>query len=203
MNVLDINDNYINELPNEYKRAYLDYKRGLFDVEPWGSHQPLLIHLVNTITEGSVIELGMGDNSTPLLHLLCEKLGRKLFSYDFDNDWYLKYKHLENDFHKLFWLDEKKFFNDEYELNKNKYSIVLIDSHPTWTRQYAINYFMCCADYLIVHDTLYINKNGEFISDNDYNFGLYKNVLHFNKVSRVSTFFTNKEITEEIMKIFN
>lgn len=194
-----MNDKYINELPDIYKKSYLDYKRGLFDTEEWGSHQPLLIHLVNTITKGDVFELGIGDNSTPLLHLLCEKLGRKLFSYEFDKTWYEKYKSYENDNHKLFLLDTKKFRNNEYIFNKC--SIGFIDSHPAWTRQHAINFFVNGAGYLIVHDTSYV-VNGVVRSDNNYNFSLYKNVLHFKKVNRVSTLFTNKEITEELNKIF-
>lgn len=196
---LNINDKYIDEFPDEFKKSYLDFKNGLFDTEEWGSHQPLLIHLVNTITEGSVIELGMGDNSTPLLHLLCEKLRRKLFSYDFDNNWYNKYKLYENDNHKLFLLDENLFRNNKYNFDRS--TIMFIDSHPDWTRQHAIYFLRNYADYFIVHDTSYV-KDGVVCSDNNYDFDFFKNVLHFNKVSRVSTLFTNKDITEELNKIF-
>jgi hypothetical protein len=195
----EINDKYINELPDNFKRSYLDYQKGIFDTEPWGSHQPLLIHLVNTITDGSVIELGMGDNSTPLLHLLCEKLGRKLFSYEFDSNWYYKYKPYENINHKLFLLDENLFRDNKYVFERS--SIIFIDSHPAWTRQHAIYFLKDVADYFIVHDTSYV-KNGVICSDNNYDFSYYKNILHFNKVNRVSTLFTNKEITIELDKIF-
>ena len=90
-----INDKYIEELENNYKICYLQYIKNE-NVDNWGSHQPLLIHLVNTIAEGPVLEFGMGDNSTPLLHLICEKQKRNLYSYDFDANWLNKFKHYEN-----------------------------------------------------------------------------------------------------------
>lgn len=197
----NINDKYIDELPDEFKKSYLDYKNGLFEIEPWGSHQPLLIHLVNTVTEGDVIEFGIGYNSTPLLHFLCEKQNRNLFSYEFDFEYYKNFKHYETDNHKIFFLNENKLANNEYKLNDKHYSIALIDSHPSWTRQYAINYFSSFVDYLIVHDISYM-KNGIVESDNDYNFNLFKNVLIFNKINRTSALITNKEISDDISKIF-
>lgn len=196
---MNINENYISELSDQYKKSYIDYKNGLFNTEEWGSHQPLLIHLVNTITEGNVLEFGMGDNSTPLLHLLCEKHQRKLFSYEFDSNWFPRYKHYENDNHKLFLLNENNFRNNEYDFEKS--SIAFIDSHPVWTRHHLIEFLKDKVDYLIIHDTSYA-PNGIVEAYNDYNFDSYKNVLHFDKVSRVSTFFTNKDIPEEISKIF-
>jgi hypothetical protein len=194
-----MNDKYIEELPDAFKRSYLDYKNGLFNTEEWGSHQPLLIHTVNTISTGSVIELGMGDNSTPLLHLLCQKLGRNLFSYEFSKNWYNKYTSYENDFHKLVLLEEKPFKNNKYPFPKA--SVMFIDSHPAWTRHHAIKFLKGYADFFIVHDTTYV-QDGKLTSDNNYDFSDYKNVRHFAKVNRTSTLFTNEEIPIELEKFF-
>jgi hypothetical protein len=196
-----INDKYIDELPDIYKKSYLDYKEKIFETEEWGSHQPLLIHLVNTITDGDIIEIGMGNASTPLLHLLCEKLGRKLFSYEFDDNWIAKYRSFENDNHKMFLLNETMFSHNEYPLNQNKYAIALIDSHPVWTRQHSINFLKDSVDYFVVHDAG-LMENGVLVPQNNYNLSFFKNVRYFEKVKRVSALATNKEITEELNKIF-
>jgi len=196
-----MNDKYIDELEDKYKLSYLDFKKGRFNTEEWGSHQPLLIHTVNTITEGSVMELGIGDNSTPLLHLLCEKQGRKLYSYEFDEQWYDKYKHYENENHELFLITGRQFKDKEFSLHWLHHSILFIDSHPSWTRQWTIDNLTDNADYFIVHDTYY-TQNGQIKSDNNYNFDKFKYVKHFNKVNRVSTLFSNKEMPSSLTEIF-
>jgi len=198
---MKINDKYINELPDIYKKSYLDYLTGTSNTETWGSHQPLLIHLVNTITDGNVIEMGMGDNSTPLLHLLCEKQGRKLYSYDFEEKWFNKFLNYQNDDHRIFLLNENLFKQEIYKFEFH-YSIAFIDSHPAWTRQHSIDILKDKVDYFIIHDSFW-NENGKISKLNNYNFNAFKNVLHFTKVKNGSSVFSNKEFPEEITKIFN
>ena len=53
---IPINDQYVQELSKEYKKAYLDYQAGKSNIDSWGSHQPLLIHVVNTIIKGDVFK---------------------------------------------------------------------------------------------------------------------------------------------------
>ncbi len=196
-----MNDKWMEEVEESYKQSYLDYKKGLFDTEEWGSHQPLLIHTVNTITEGSVMELGMGDNSTPLLGLLCEKQERMLYSYEFDKGWFNKYENYESDYHKLFLLSEWGFRGKEYPFSWLHHSIIFIDSHPQWTRQYALNKLRDDADYIIIHDVSYM-RDGIRVSDNNYDFSGYKNVLIFDKVNRTSALLSNKDIPDELKAFF-
>jgi len=200
---MNVNDKYVDELPDEYKRAFIQYKRGVFKTEHYGSHQPLLIHLLNTITDGNVIEFGIGNNSTPLLHLLCEKLKRKLFSYEFECDWYDKFKSYENENHKLFLLDDKTFKTNKTPFNEKLYSIAFIDSRPAWTRQHAINLLKNHVDYFVVHDVAKVMENGEIIPMNTklYDFSCFKTVLMFKEVDRATALCTNKEIPEELKNI--
>jgi hypothetical protein len=204
MSRVNINDKYINELPDNCIKAYLHYKEGKFVTEHYGSHLPVLIHTVNTITEGNVIEFGTGLYSTPVLHLLCEKLGRKLFSFEFNSEYYEINKSFENDNHKIFLLDEIMFRNNEYLFTQDKYAIALIDSSPSWTRQVAINCLKDSVDYFIVHDVAKILKNGTIIPMNTklYNFNYFKTVLMFKKIDRATILCTNKEIPENLMEIF-
>jgi len=191
-----MNDRYIDELPDIYKVSYSRYMEGHFRVDDYSSHQPLLIHTVNTITGGDVLELGMGDNSTPLLHLLCGKLNRKLFSYETDMEWYNKYKHYESNDHKILPYDLNKFKN-----NDHRYAIAFIDLDTLDTRQRAIYALKDSVDYFIIHDVLEF-KYGQFILYNNYDLSYFKNILHFIKVSRTSVLCSNKEIPEELKMIF-
>jgi hypothetical protein len=47
----------------------------------WGSHMPVLLKILG-ISEGPVLEMGIGPFSTPFLHILCQQAGRKLVSYE-------------------------------------------------------------------------------------------------------------------------
>jgi len=142
----------------------------------------------------------MGDNSTPILHLLCGKMGRKLFSYDFDPTWLDKFKSYENDNHKILLLYENLFQKNLYKF-PNKCSVAFIDSHPPWTRHHALSTLRDCADYFIFHDSFW-NENNKISRLNLYDFSYFKNVLHFTKVKNGTTICSNKEIPEELAKIF-
>ena len=47
-----------------------------------GSHVPLLASVVAIARPGPVLELGVGDMSTPLLREMCRAMGRELVSVD-------------------------------------------------------------------------------------------------------------------------
>src|SRR5688572_9286028 len=52
----------------------------------WGSHLPALLACV-AVTDGPVLELGIGHFSTPHLHALCGAMGRQLVSVEQDDEW--------------------------------------------------------------------------------------------------------------------
>jgi len=58
--------------------------------DPYGTHQPVLYEAVMR-TSGPVVEFGIGYNSTPWLHKLCD--GRKLLSAETDIRWLLAFLH--------------------------------------------------------------------------------------------------------------
>ena len=66
----------------------------------WSSHLPALLAACEHTT-GTVIECGMGDGSTPVLHDLCARMGRVLWSYDHDPAWVDKFRHFETDSHHM------------------------------------------------------------------------------------------------------
>ena len=191
-----INDKYIDELSNTYKQSYLEYMKGVYYTERWGSHQPVLIHALNTIVVGNVLEFGMGYNSTPIMHLICEKQNRKLLSMDSSEEWFNKFIQYKNDNHEMFVFTTDKILNKEYDFFNKKYSIVFVDAAPAWIRQKFIQLIKENTDYIIVHDTE--DKINYF-----YDFSSFKHVFCFNKVSVFTSILSNlDDIDENLVKIF-
>jgi len=191
-----LNDKYIEELPDQFKQSYLDYKQGIYEIEPWGSHQPVLIHTLNTITEGNVLEIGMGFCSTPLIHLICQKQNRNILSLDYEQEFFKKLSSYENDKHKMFVFTINKLLNKEYDFFKERFSIVFVDASPGWIRQKFIELIKDNADYIIVHDT-------EAIKEYSYDFSMFKYVLPFTKVKKQTSILSNLDtINKNLLQIF-
>ncbi len=73
-------------------------------IEAAGSHFPVLAAAVaRTAGQGPVLELGMGDYSTPMLHLLCHD--RLLVSADNSARWVARYEAFRSPRHELHFVD--------------------------------------------------------------------------------------------------
>jgi hypothetical protein len=66
----------------------------------WGSHIPFLIDVFNN-SVGSVLELGIGVFSTPLLHSLCIDNKRMLVSYENNPEFFNMHATFVNEFHQI------------------------------------------------------------------------------------------------------
>jgi hypothetical protein len=121
-----------------------------------GSHLPILMKIIN-MTDGDVLELGMGLFSTPYLHWACYEKKRKLVSYE-----------NKKDFYELFIFDDKREINNGYDYHEIKFvenndwdsidlsghwGVVLIDHNPGPRRKEEIKRLVDSADYIVVHDT--------------------------------------------------
>ena len=113
----------------------------------YGSHIPVLINLLE-ISDGDVLEMGMGYFSTPLLHWFCRMQNRQLFSYENDPRYYSIFSGNVFDFHKMTLVDDW----DRTEIDK-KWSIVLIDHAPPARRADDIRRLANVAEYIVIHDT--------------------------------------------------
>ena len=132
-----------------------------------GSHIPVIIKVMQ-ISNGPVLELGTGLNSTPVFHWLCNEMGRKMDSYESNRMFYRVAWNYENDFHKVYKIDNNDW--DSLKIDQH-WGVVFIDHAPGVRRNVEMQRVANYADYVIVHDT-------EAKSDWHYNyfkaFPLYK-----------------------------
>jgi hypothetical protein len=112
-----------------------------------GSHLPLLIKLVNS-TPGPILEMGMGLNSTPVLHWLCTHQKRQLLSLENDEKWFDYDKYYENEYHHIELVKDW----DKVDIFSRYWSIVLIDHRPALRRRIDAVRLKDQADYILLHD---------------------------------------------------
>jgi len=200
-----INDKYIELIKDEHKRSYLEYKRGNTILSAYSSHQPVLIHVLNTITKGKVLEYGVGWHSSPIMHTICGMQGRKLISVDTDKIWMNKFADYKNDNHELLFLREQELGKWKHEIFKSNYSIAFIDGAPGLMRQVFIEKTMDYVDYFVVHDTEEVSRGVKypFPSPYNWNFSMFKHVYHLKREGPgVSVLSNVDEFNKDLLAIF-
>ena len=113
----------------------------------YGSHLPALIRLVE-ITEGPILELGIGLYSTPYLHYACLPSKRELTSYENDEAWFKTFKDCRTNFHEV------NLVEDWDSLMFDKFwDIAFIDHGPDDRRKDEALKLRNNANYVILHDS--------------------------------------------------
>jgi hypothetical protein len=113
----------------------------------FGSHLPVLMKAV-ALTDGPVLEMGMGNCSTIFLHWACATKKRPLVSYENDPMRFRWAREFECDFHEVHCI------NDWTKVDINQpWDVVLIDHHPVRCRLGAIRTLANVAKYIVAHDT--------------------------------------------------
>ena len=202
-----MDDKYMDLIAEENKEAYLWYignDKSNKNI-PFGSHQPILIHLLNTITEGDVMEFGVGIHSTPIMHTICAQQGRKLLSIDNDKEWFNPNEKYRTKDHEMNLFDNDKLLRCEYDFFNRNFAIIFVDAAPGPLRQFLIEKMKGHADYMIVHDTEEAIHPG-FHKGHDvynYDFSSFKHVLHFEKIMPATSVISDlDEIDKNILEIF-
>lgn len=198
---MKINDKYMDLVKPEYKNSYMAYLKNAKRMDAFSTHQPVLIHTLNTIIEGDVLEFGMGWNSTPLMHLLCGIQGRNLLSVDTDKNWFDKFIGYEAPWHRLQLSAQKPIYDGVHSMFDKHYAIAFIDAAPAEIRQPVIERIKDIADYVIVHDSE-CTFQGK-VNVYKYDFSMYKHVLHFRPMNPATSVLSNlEEIDPELVRIF-
>jgi hypothetical protein len=194
-----INDRYMDLLKDENKISYNLYKEGK-PLQSFNSHQPLLIHLLNTIKEGNVLEFGTGVNSTLLMSIICGMQNRKLLSIETSRKWH-RFGSYQGENHEVLFIDKNVLSQWSHPLFKRKYSIAFIDGSPAELRQPFIELLKDSADYLIVHDSECVVQG--VVNCYGYNFSMFKHIYHFKSVPPMTTLLSNMdEINKDILTVF-
>jgi hypothetical protein len=123
----------------------------------YATHLPCLMRAL-TLTNGPVLELGLGLFSTPYLHYACRE--RWLVSYDNDAAWVSIFKPYETLNHRIRAVSD--WAEAPIEL-RAPWSVALVDHSPSARRVVDIKRLADCAMYIIVHDT-----NGRYEKDYHY-----------------------------------
>ena len=113
----------------------------------YGSHLPILTKIVG-MTDGPILELGIGLYSTPYLHYACLPTKRKLVSYDSSEGWVRYFRDCRTDFHEVNFIDDW----DKLPIN-NFYDVVFVDHAPDPRRSIEAGKMANFAKYVILHDS--------------------------------------------------
>jgi len=199
-----INDKYMELIKDENKKSYLKFKRGDAQLDSFSSHQPVLIHTLNTISEGLVLEYGTGDHSTPIMHIICGMQGRKLISLETDIRWLKKFEHYKNDFHSFVYMDERIMHRLRNYIFNYNYAIAFIDGHPGEMRQKVIEKLFNKVDYFVVHDTEEWAKGFTYPGFSyKWDFSKFKHVYNLDKDGPGVSLLSNlNEINKDLLTIF-
>lgn len=196
-----INDRYMELVKPEHKVSYLAYLKDAKKMDAFSTHQPVVIHMLNTIQEGDVLEFGMGWHSTPIMHLICGLQGRELLSVDTDKKWFDKFTSYEAPWHILSLSEQAPIYDGTHSMFNKHYSIAFVDAAPAQIRQPVIERLKDIADYVIVHDSECTFQGRQNVYA--YDFSMYKHVLHFRTMNPATSVLSNlDEIPNEVIRIF-
>jgi hypothetical protein len=125
------------------------------------THQKYTNKELDTLKSNSfVLELGVGNESSPLMYEFCKNNpDATVSSFETDSVWFEqmfeKYGDLPNYIFNLIedWEDLKNHLNEE------EYDLVFVDQSPWWARIDAINLLKDKTKIFILHDYDYFNKS--------------------------------------------
>lgn len=158
----------------------------------YGTHLGPLIKVMS-LTDGDVLELGLGYFSTPYLHYQCLLDKRHLVSYDNDKGWIRRFA--TSDFYNHMYQGEYhdfKYVEDWAEADIEKpWDVVLVDHSPDPRRAIEVKRLANLAKYIIIHDSN--ESGGKQFSDYHYSdiYPLFKYKKVWDKENRHATVLSN------------
>jgi len=121
-------------------------------------------------TKGTIIEMGAGDYSTPLLHEIAKAQNRPLITYETDKQWLINFIDLEVFKTKVSHFIEPVANWDQVEVRPC--GLLFIDHAPAERRIIDIERFMRAAQVIVVHDS---EKRSYYKYDQVFKYFKYKN----------------------------
>lgn len=111
----------------------------------WQSHLPALLACI-ALTDGPVLEIGVGHFSTPHLHALCGALGRLLVSVESNEVW-------RDEFVKKYGSTTEHAFTNWTNPAQGCWSVAFIDHSPGGANRAAVfKALIDVSEFVVVHD---------------------------------------------------
>ena len=110
------------------------------------SHFPVLVKVLS-VTKGTVLEVGMGPFSTPIMHWLCFDQGRKLISLDSNEEFIQLNRRFASEKHEIHLIKNW----DDFDFNR-KWDVVFVDNERKM-RASVIKKIANNTNYVIIHDS--------------------------------------------------
>lgn len=111
----------------------------------FGSHIPALLKAIKQTSALPVLELGMGDYSTPIL----SEVGRQVFSYENNEQYFRSFAHLRSPQHHLALVRDWS----EVPIESQLWSVALVDHAPVERRQIEVGRLLYRALVVVCHDS--------------------------------------------------
>ena len=120
-------------------------------------------------TTGPVLELGMGDGSTPILNRVAVLCDRLVCSYDHIAAWVEKYQGLRGPQHRI----ELVTSYDDCPIEETRWAVAFVDHAPEGRRVIDLARLVQVTQVIVVHDTEHPDYGYDRI------FGLFKYRLDY------------------------
>ena len=114
---------------------------------PYATHQQLLVRTALKTT-GTILELGSGWYSTPVLHEIATAMGRRLITVDNDPEWLATFEVMRSDLHELISVSSWDQFKPA-----EHYGMAFVDHAPGERRSIEMNRLRGRVDVFVIHDT--------------------------------------------------
>jgi len=112
----------------------------------FGSHLPVLIQVMS-ITDGPALEMGMGWNSSLVMHWMCATSKRELMSCENNPSYYKWAMEFDGGFHRVVCTDNW----DEVDIER-PWDVAFLDHGPAERRKEDIRRLAHFAKYIVIHD---------------------------------------------------
>jgi hypothetical protein len=155
----------------------------------WGSHLPILAKVLQ-ISNGPVMECGVGIFSTPFIHEYCDMEKRFVDSYEDNVDWFNNHDIWRTPLHHISLV--KKW--DDIPIEKRHWGVIFID-HIDKRRNIDAIRAAQHADYVVLHDS---NGRYEFIYHYENVYPHYKYRHIFNAIYPHTTVLSNFKNLENL-----
>jgi hypothetical protein len=116
------------------------------------THQPVLLAALRA-SSGPVLELGVGEGSTQIIHDYCMKYKRPVVSVESDKGWLKRYTHLANAYHEFFHIESWETFYAD--VTKQHWGLAFIDQDSSdgfKNRAESFRRLRDHTDYIVLHD---------------------------------------------------